>query len=216
MSPKNKDIYILGAGGHGKVLLEAIKRMGFQKIFWISPELKKGEMKEGVSCRGNDEDILELNPKNILLANGIGFLPKSSLRKKTYEKFKNAGFQFLTIKDPMAYISETAHIKEGAQILMGSKVQAGVLVGENTIVNTGAQIDHDGRINAHCHIAPGAILCGDVCVEENVFIGAGSIVIQGVYLGQSSIIGAGTTITKDIKSNKLVRGEASLYEKEME
>ena len=60
----------------------------------------------------------------------------------------------------------------------------------NVIVNTGAQIDHHCCIEDHAHIAPGAILCGDVTVEAGAMVGAGAVVLPGSKVTTGTLVKA--------------------------
>lgn len=82
----------------------------------------------------------------------------------------------------------------GFQAMHGAIVQFGCEIGQNVLVNTGAQIDHDCKIGNHCVIAPGAILCGNVTLGEACFVGAGSIIVEGVTLEAETFVPAGSLV----------------------
>ena len=67
-------------------------------------------------------------------------------------------------------------------------------IGVNVLLNTGCQIDHHCVIGDHCHIGPGAILCGNVTLGEACAIGAGAIIVQGVTLEAETYIPAGALV----------------------
>ena len=48
--------------------------------------------------------------------------------------------------------------------MAGVVIQSGSVIGDNVIVNTNASVDHDCRIGQHVHLAPGVVVCGNVCV----------------------------------------------------
>ncbi len=52
----------------------------------------------------------------------------------------------------------------------------------------------------------GAVLCGNVFVGENSFIGAQSIVKEGVNIGKNVIVGAGAVVVKNVPDNTTVLG----------
>jgi acetyltransferase-like isoleucine patch superfamily enzyme len=56
------------------------------------------------------------------------------------------------------------------------------------------------------HIAPGAVLAGNISVGENSFIGANSVVRQGVKIGSGVILGAGSVVIKNIPDNEIWAG----------
>ena len=81
-----------------------------------------------------------------------------------------------------------------------------VQIGQGVICNTSTSIDHECVIGDFSHIAPGAVLCGNVMVGKGTFIGANSVVRQGIKIGNNVIIGAGTVVVKDIPDNATVIG----------
>jgi acetyltransferase EpsM len=61
-------------------------------------------------------------------------------------------------------------------------------------------------IGDYVHIAPGAILCGNVEVGEGSFIGAGSTIMQGIKIGKWAVIGAGSVVVRDIPDHVTALG----------
>ena len=62
--------------------------------------------------------------------------------------------------------------------MAGAILQSGVTIGENSVVNTRASIDHHCLIESGVFISPGVVLCGGVSVEEGAFIGAGAVILK--------------------------------------
>ena len=82
--------------------------------------------------------------------------------------------------------------------MSGVILQSGVTIGENTIINTRSSIDHDVKVGAYSHIAPGVTICGNTTISNDVFIGAGVTIINSINIKNNTIINAGTTVTKNI------------------
>lgn len=200
-------VLILGAGGHARVCFDILRSHSeLQLLGVISPNLAEGEeWLESVSCLGGDSDAEQLLKKcpDIILVNGLGYLPNKRARKQVAERFRSN--RFLTLRHASAIISSAAEIGEGAQIMAKSCIQYGTKIAEHSIINTGALIDHDCKIGAFCHIAPGSVICGDVTIENDVFIGAGAVVIQGVTIGKGAVIGAGVTIKNNVLPGEWVK-----------
>lgn len=187
---------MLGAGGHAKVLLNTLQKLDREIIGLTALEL--GSAVLGVSILGNDDIIENYDPQEIELVNGIGSLPGSTRRFDIYYSFKQKGYQFATVIDPSAIIPNAITVEAGVQIMAGVVLQPDVSVGENTIINTRASIDHDCRIGNHCHIAPGVVLSGGVKVDNYVHIGTGAVVIQDIQIGAWAIVAAGATVYKNM------------------
>ena len=56
------------------------------------------------------------------------------------------------------------------------------------------------------HIAPGAVLCGNVKVGRKSFIGAGAVIRQGIIIGDNVMVGAGAVVIRDVPDNTTVVG----------
>ena len=114
-----------------------------------------------------------------------------------------------------AVVSPSAVIGEGTVVMSGALINADVRIGRHCIVNTGASIDHDCKIDDFVHISPHATLCGNVSVGEGTWIGAGTVVIQGVKIGRWAMVGAGSVVTKDIPDGWLAVGNRCMLIKEI-
>ena len=195
---KNKPIIILGAGGHAKVVAEALIKSGKEILGFLKPEGKKGSQYYNFDVLGDDSVLANYHPDNVLLANGVGALPNESLRWQLALSMRQKGYRFTTVIHPDSVIANDVCLDEGVQIMAGVVIQPTVKIGKDTIINTGALIDHDCTIASDCHIAPGVTLCGGVDIKSNVYIGSGTNIIQGISLGKKSIVAAGSIIYKDL------------------
>jgi len=90
--------------------------------------------------------------------------------------------------------------------MAGAVVQAGCVIGSNTIINTRASVDHDSKIGAHVHVAPGVVLSGGVTIYDEAHLGTGAVVIQGVTIGRASVVGAGAVVIRDVSDGAKVVG----------
>jgi serine acetyltransferase len=55
-------------------------------------------------------------------------------------------------------------------------------------------------------IGPGAVVCGNVSVGENSFIGAISVIKENISIGKKVTVGAGSVVIRDIPDNVKVVG----------
>ncbi|CAB1259791.1 acetyltransferase [Vibrio cholerae] len=196
---KHKPLILIGGGGHASVLADILLGQGRDIVAVISPnDLSSRAVFTGLVHLTQDEEVKRFSPDSVYLVNGIGMLPRSTLRQRVNQQFLELGYQFETVIASDAHVSRFATIHSGAQILSGARVQTGAVVGEHTIVNSGALVEHDCQIGAYNHIAPNATLCGDVLTEENVYIGANATVIQGLALEAQSTVGAGAILTQSL------------------
>lgn len=205
----NKSVIILGGGGHAYVLIEILRLMNSNIIGIVDPFLKRGIKVNDITVIGPDDAILDYPNSEVVLVNGLGPLPKKiSTREDLSTKFIKLGYRFLSLIHPQAYVSPSARIEEGAQIMAGAIVQAESNIGSLSVINSGAIIEHNCCIGDHVHIAPGAILCGGVQTGSGVFVGAGAIVFQNLKLEAYSTLAAGVTLRRNLLREEVFYGHS--------
>lgn len=209
MSPKkpfDKPCYILGAGGHAQTVIDTLLSHGCEVAGCLDPNIEVGQVVLGdVKVIGGDEILDGLDTSQVFLFNGIGSVKEPVVRLSVFERYKKAGFEFPSLIHPWAHMSDFSEIGSGSVIQADSVVQAATVVKENVIVNTSVSIDHDCIIEDHSHIAPGAVLCGQVKIGKRCHIGAGVTIIQGVSIEEGAIIGAGVVIKDDVPAGFIIR-----------
>ncbi len=194
-------IVIVGAGGHAKVLIDALEKASVRILGLADADSSQwGKALLGLSIHGGDDWVLKQAADAIHLVNAVGSVDRESLerRRAVFEKFRGQGYRFAQVVHPAAIVSPRAVLGEGAQVMAGAVVQADARIGANALVNTRASVDHDCDIGEHVHIAPGAILSGAVKVGSSVHIGTGAVVKQGVRIGEGALIGAGAVVLRDV------------------
>lgn len=196
---------MIGLGGHAKNVIDVLERQGIYHIvgFLDIPDIL-GKTYKSYEVIGNDNEFEIWYKKGVHLAFiSIGYMGQSRVRNRLYEQLKNIGYHFPNIVDPTAIIAGDVILGEGNLIGKQVVVNADTTIGKMCIINTGALIEHECMIGDFSHIAVRAVVCGNVKIGKNVFVGANSTIIQGLYLGNASVIGAATIITKDVKNNTL-------------
>lgn len=209
----NRRVILLGIGGHGSVVFDALHARGICVDGIIDPAKSVESIYFGVPVLGGDEWLDHANPKETVLVNGIGVSPGSSLRSRCFNTWKQRGFDFVSVQHPCSVVGREAIICEGSQIMAGSVVQCRANIGVNVVINTRSSVDHDCKVGMHVFIGPGVTLCGDVCIGDNVFIGAGAIVLPGITIGSNAIVGAGAVVTHDVPCGELTVGNPAIAKK---
>lgn len=200
-------LIILGAGGHAKVLIAALRFQPVEILAILDADLnKKGQELMGVPIVGNDEELSKYLPQAVRLVNGIGSVHVNSPRRRIFERFKNKDYLFEKVVHPSAIIGEDVYLSEGVQIMAGAIVQSGCQIGMDTIVNTGSLVDHDCQIGNHAHISPGVVFSGGVVVGDGAHIGTGAVIIQGVRIGKNSLVAAGAVVVGNVLDGVTVAG----------
>lgn len=194
-------IIILGAGGHAKVVAEALIQAGLEIKGLTSPDKNQNATFFGLKVLGTDEILSTFSPSEVMLANGIGALPGGKLRWQLAKRMREKGFMFTRVIHPSSVVALDVEFAEGVQIMAGTVIQTNVRIGTDSIINTGALIDHDCHIAENCHIAPGVVCSGGVKIRGETHLGTGATVVQNITIGRNTVIGAGSTIYRNVPAN---------------
>lgn len=193
-----RDLALLGGGGHGRVLLGVVELIGAWVVAINDPKLVEGGGPQGLPVLTDDQLAERCPPDRVLLVNGVGSVGPADARADLFWRWRARGYRFAALVHPGALVADTAEIGEGAQVMAGAVVQNCAKIGLNCLVNTRAGVDHDCILDDTVHVAPGATLCGGVRVGERSHVGAGATIIQGVRIGKRCMIGAGAVVVGDL------------------
>lgn len=200
---------LVGAGGHGRVVLDAIRRQGGVEIVAVvdSDPAKHGTRFEGLDVIGDESQLVSLRHRGVEgVVLGVGSVDIGTARSSLFGRISVMGLSLPTVIHPTAVVAPTAHLGSASVVLAGAILNPGVSVGNNVIVNTGAIIDHDVVIGDHAHISPGVNLAGAVRVGQGSHVGIGATILQGVYVGRDVMIGAGAVVLHDVVDGSRVAG----------
>ena len=192
-------IIVIGGGGHSKVVIDHVKRLGVYEILGYTDLFDKGLLL-GVKYLGTDEvlsNILNMH-KNCKAVIGIGNVILSDKRFKIYSMLKQLGFELPVIISKNTIINEKVKIDEGTVVLDAVTINVCSSIGKCAIINTGVIIEHDCQLGDFVHIATGAVLSGGVKVKNNSMIGSGVTIIHDKTIGENCLIGSGSVVTKNL------------------
>ncbi|MBI4200762.1 MAG: acetyltransferase [Chloroflexi bacterium] len=192
-------VLVYGAGGHGKVVVDILERMGRYEIAGIVDDDHQGKGLRflGYPILGGLDTLLEHGSQSLLVL-AIG---DNEARDRLAHRLEPLGFQFVTAVHPTASVGRDVKLGWGTVVMANVAINSGVTIGRHVIVNTGATIDHDCVIGDFAHISPGAHLGGGVTVGPLAHVGIGVSVIQDVTIGARSVIGAGAAVVEDVPPN---------------
>lgn len=148
----NNKIIIIGAGGHGKVVAEAIQKQGkYNLLGFCDDSFIAGTMvidTYKVICSVSQLANMDFDCFIVAIGN-------NSIRKKIFETLKEQ-YTTATIIHPFTDISKYAEVAEGSVILPGAIIAQGAYIGENCIIGSNVHVDHDTRIGEHSYIRNGS------------------------------------------------------------
>lgn len=191
------DVLIIGAGGHGRVVLDIIRA---------------GKKYSPVGFLDADASLAGTKIANVPVLGAVNLLPRlagraraavvaigdSRIRRGYARLVEDVGLELLTVIHPSASVSPAASIGRNVVIAAGACVSVDAKIGDGVIVNTNAVVDHECEIGPETHICPGALLAGRVRMGSGVFVGLGAKIIQCIAVGDDAVIGAGAVVLSDI------------------
>ena len=202
------DLLIIGAGGHSRVLIDiAIKMNHFNLIGLIDNQVSIGSKVCGVPVLGTDLDLQQMFDDNPNLKIIVG-IADNSIRNKIFLRLKDI-FPlncFATLIHPSAQIGVETKIGVGVAIMAGCVINSDSQIGDFTIVNTRASLDHENDLGAFASVGPNVVTGGNVKVGKGTALEISTTVGHNVIIGENSVIGAGSLVLKDCNSNSVYYG----------
>lgn len=197
-------IVVIGAGGHAKVVLEALRAAALGEVVGLVDAAPGAAAVLGVPVLGGDEALPRLRAEGVEAA--VVALGNNALRERVGRRLQEMGFALPAVVHPAALVSPSARVEEGAVVMARAVVGTETVVGALAIVNTGAVLDHDNRLGRAAHVAPGCALAGNVWVGERALVGVGSAVRPGTRIGADAVVGAGSAVVAEVPERAMVGG----------
>jgi sugar O-acyltransferase (sialic acid O-acetyltransferase NeuD family) len=199
-------IIIVGAGGHGKVVLDILRAQGQVKPI--------GFLDADTSIAGTQVGGLPvLGPINLLprlrqqkIAGAIVAIGDNRTRLRYASILREHGLELINAIHPTACISPSATIGQNVAIAARAVICTDAKIEDSVIINTAAVVDHECIVEQGAHICPGVNLGGRVRIGAGAFVGLGANVIQCLTIGQQAVIGAGATVIRDIPDHATAVG----------
>jgi sugar O-acyltransferase (sialic acid O-acetyltransferase NeuD family) len=196
-----KPVAIVGYSGHAYVIIDILLSAGRLVTAYCDNEEKEFNPYH-LTYLGKESEVIHKLKKFDFFA----CVAHNGIREKIHENLSKMLGSPINAIHPSAVISASAQMGDGVMIAANATLNPLVQLGKGVICNTSTSIDHECIIGDFTHIAPGAVLCGNVNVGKGTFIGANSVIRQGIKIGNNVVIGAGTVVVKDIPDNMTVIG----------
>lgn len=204
--PKSK-VLLIGAGGHAASCIEIIEAENKNKIIGLVGTPKEvGKKLLGYEVIGSEKDFADLLRLTSNLILGVGQIKSPNLRIEIKDKFIKKGFNFESVVSPTAQVSKYAVIGIGTVVMHKVVINAGVKIGDYSIINTGSIIEHDSKVGNFSHISTGVISNGETSIGNNTFVGSGTIIMEQIKIGNNCIVGMGQQVRHDLSDNSTYVG----------
>lgn len=174
-------LVLIGAGGHARVLAFTARRaLPHANIHTLD--------------NPTDEDLARHAGASFLVA--FGGPPEA--RERAANNAERAGLSPATLADPTALIAPDATIAPGTVVLANAVVHPRAAVDHHAIINTRAVVEHDARVGAFTHVAPGAILLGHADVGRACHIGAHATIRECRSVAPNTTIAMNAAVSRDL------------------
>ena len=182
-------LIIVGASGHGKVVADIAKLVGYSDIVFLDDNDSISNC-NGYPVLGNIS-LLNSNQGDVFVAIG-----NPSVRKSVMNQLSDRNIPVLI--HPNSVVAKDVIIGKGTVVMAGAVINPCVEIGVGSIINTCSSVDHDCNLGDYVHIAVGAHVCGTVKIGDGTWVGAGSTIINNISIYSGCMIGAGSVVVKDI------------------
>jgi sugar O-acyltransferase (sialic acid O-acetyltransferase NeuD family) len=188
-------IYVVGAGGHAKVVADALLQSGVDAArIRVSDNLAE---LQGTHLLGLPVEVPAVRPtmRGHWFHVAIGHGPT---RRAIHGQLLALGARPLTVVHPRATVSPFATLGQGVFVAANAIVGPAATIEDGVIVNHGAVVDHDCYIAQFAHIAPNATLAGGVHIGTATLVGAGANILPGLHIGADAVVGAGAVVLNNV------------------
>lgn len=203
-------IIVYGAGGHGKVVIDAIESsLPYGQILGVIDDNVDlhGTAYAGYSVLGGFDELRKYDGSREYKDYGLVVaIARNAIRKRIYKRVCQLACDLITVVHSTALIAKGVVIGPGSMIMAGAIVNPGVTLGTSVVINTGSIIEHDCVVHDFVHVGPGCIFAGAVEAGESSFIGVGARVLPSVRIGRGAIVAAGSVVTRDVPDGTTVVG----------
>lgn len=184
-----KDVVLIGAGGHAKVISEIVECNGDKVIGFLDDG--DARMFPKLNILGRISDISAYSDK----ASFVVAIGDNYIRKVIDGLYRVSWY---TAQHPSAEVSKYAEIGNGTVIMANAVINHSAKIGRHCIINTASIIEHDCLLHDYVHISPSATLGGAVTIGDCTHVGLGANIINNISICKDCIIGAGAVVIKDI------------------
>jgi UDP-perosamine 4-acetyltransferase len=195
-------ILVLGAGGHARPVIEALRAAGAE-VAGVLDDAPRGSVL-GAPLLGRLERLAALRAEGLgTAAVAIG---DNATRQRWGEACLALGYALPAILHPAALVSPSARLGAGVQAMARAVIGPEATLGPHVLVNTGAIVEHDCVLEAAAHLGPGAVLCGGVRVGARALVAAGAVVRPGLAVGAGAVVAPGAAVGAEVPADGRVGG----------
>lgn len=209
MPDRRRQLVIVGAGGHGRELLdlvEAVNAAGDHDTYRFLGFIDDGQVdlnllaRRGTGLLGGLDLLGRLETEYLI---GVG----AAVTRARIDRYASVcGRRPATLVHPRASLGGDVKLGPGTVICAFASLTTNVETGRHVLVNIGASVAHDCRLGNYATLAPGARIGGNVEVGPGAWVGAQASVVRRRRIGAGAVVGAGSVVTDDVRPDLVVAG----------
>lgn len=198
-----KEVVIIGYAGHGFVACDILQASGRVITAYCDQSQKETNPFQLPywGMEASPENLLRLPYYDYFIAIG-----DNGIRRKITQYLASILQPPTSAIHPTAIIAQHTNIEEGVMIGARAIINPLASIGLGTICNTASIIEHECRVGKFCHIAPAAVLCGNVSIGDGTFIGANAVIKPNTNIGRNVTVGAGAVVLSSLPDHAIVVG----------
>lgn len=188
-----KRLLIVGAGGHGRSVAEAVLAAGLYELAGFVDDAAPGlQQVWSWPVVATTADLSRCRPHAQAAIVAIG---NNRLRAELQQRLQTAGFELATVLHPRAMVSPRAVIGAGTAVMAGAIVGTEAQLGAGVIVNAGAVVDHHCRVEDFGHLGVNAAMAGGSVLGRSAWMQAGCVLGYGVRVEEGAVLPPGTALS---------------------
>jgi acetyltransferase EpsM len=208
-----RKVIILGAGGDGLVIAEAISQINkaaddSEKIVvqgFLDDAYTEKSAFEQFFVYGNIDSWKSMGEEVFFIPalQKVGDMPRRIAR---IEDLNIPMERWISVIHPSAVIA--SDIKLGAGVYIGAfcSIQPRCMIGNFSTLRAGAALGHDVSLSNHVYVGPNAVLCGKSSMQHGSHLGPGSVILDNCIVGEFAVVGVCSAVTKNVSNHAVVMG----------
>jgi sugar O-acyltransferase (sialic acid O-acetyltransferase NeuD family) len=173
---------LFGYGGHAR---EVAAQMNLDVTFFVDDKYAN-EVSKPISTF--DPEVYQM----------MVAVADSKDREKIVKKLPKNTSYFTFVHPTALLMSKDIEIGIGSFIGAYSILTTNITIGNHGILNRGNQIGHDSKIGDFFSAMPGAIVSGNVRINDCVYMGNNSSIKEKILVNSNVIIGSNAAVVKNI------------------
>lgn len=202
----SRDLYILGAGGAGREILEFLPELDEVKIgLWefagFLDDQAESDQSLAAPVIGTIADW-KISDNQVFVCSIGNPTTRSRITKSMTER----GANFVALIHPLSHISPTATIGRGSVVFPFAYISSSARIGEHVIINVHSSVGHDAIVGNNTVMSSFCDVTGAVTLGERVFLGSHVTTAPGLNIGDDAMIQIGSVVVNNVKQGRKVFG----------